>query len=281
MTFSYMYIIPYLRVCVCYNCAMKKQANATGWGKVSGWYEKTVQDEKSTQQEAILPNLVSTLKNSVKDKVVLDLGCGTGFFVHTLLMSGAKKVIAVDVDEELLKVVKQKYMNTDKVEVLQADAEKLEGIDTDSVDVILSVESLVNMRRLDKVTSEMRRVLTGGGKVVAVVNHPCFRVPQSSDWYFDVQGKRQGRVIYKYNTAHEVQIDMNPGSKINKKFTYTFHRSLAEYMKFFSKNRLAVTNMTEIYSNKTSQVGALRKREEDLARKEIPLFLIFELQKFS
>ena len=266
---------------VWYNYTMKKQASATGWGKVSGWYEKTIQDEKSTQQEVILPSLVPIFKNLVKDKVVLDLGCGTGFFIHTLLMSGAKKVVAVDVDEELLKVVRQKYTNTGKVEVLQADAERLEGVATGSVDLILSVESLVNMRRLDKVTTEMRRVLSKDGKVLAVVNHPCFRVPQSSDWYFDVQGKRQGRVIYKYNTAHEVQIDMNPGSKTNKTFTYTFHRSLAEYMKFFNKNRLAVVNMTEVYSNKTSQTGALRKREEDTARKEIPLFLIFELQKFS
>jgi ubiquinone/menaquinone biosynthesis C-methylase UbiE len=260
---------------------MKKQTSATGWGKVSGWYEKTIENEKSTQQEVILPSLLPILKNMVKDKVVLDLGCGTGFFIHTLLISGAKKVMAVDVDEELLRVVKEKYANTDKVEVIQADAEKLGGIDAGSVDVILSVESLVNMRRLDKVITEMRRVLSKDGKALAVVNHPCFRVPQSSDWYYDMQAKRQGRVVYTYSTSHEIKIDMNPGSKINKKFTYTFHRSLTEYMKFFNKNRLAVTNMTEVYSNKTSQAGALRKREEDMARKEIPLFLIFELQKMS
>lgn len=264
-----------------YNRIMKKQVQATGWGKVSGWYEKTIESEKSTQQEVILPILLPLLKSLAKDKVVLDLGCGTGFFIHTLLMSGAKKVVAVDVDEELLQVVRQKYTNTDKAEVIQADAEKLEGVSTSSVDMILSVESLVNMRRLDKVTSEMRRVLTKDGKVLAVVNHPCFRVPQSSDWYFDTQIKKQGRVVYQYGTSHEIKIDMNPGSKVHKNFTYTFHRSLAEYMKFFNKNRLTVTNMIEVYSNKTSQTGALRKREEDIARKEIPLFLVFELQKFS
>lgn len=258
---------------------MKKHNSKTGWGQVSGWYEKTVSDEGSIQQSAILPHLLPYFKKLVKGKVVLDLGCGTGFFIHTLLLAEAKKVIAVDVDAELLKFVKEKYKNIDKVEVLQADAEKLSGVETGSVDLILSVESLVNMRRLDKVTSEIRRVLSADGKVLAVVNHPCFRVPQSSDWYLDLKNRRQGRAVYKYGSGHEIKIDMNPGSRTNKKFTYTFHRSLTDYMKFFSKNRLAVTDISEIYSNKTSEKNALRKREEDAARKEIPLFLVFELQK--
>lgn len=258
---------------------MKKQDNRTGWGGVAAWYDKTINEQSSTQQEVILPALLPFFKNDLKDKVVLDLGCGTGFFINALLMSGASKVLAVDVDEELLKVVREKYKNTEKVKVIQTDAEKLEGVENASADFVLSVESLVNMRRLDKVTSEMRRVLKANGKVLAIVNHPCFRVPQSSDWYLDLKNQRQGRVIYKYSSNHEIKIDMNPGSKTNKKFTYTFHRTLTEYMKFFNKNRLAITNISEIYSNKTSEKNALRKKEEDSARKEIPLFLVLELQK--
>lgn len=258
---------------------MVKQIQKTGWGEVTKWYEETVNAESSVQQEVILPGLLPFFKNLIKDKVVLDLGCGTGFFIHALLISGAKKVIAVDVDDSLLQVVRDRYGKTDKVEIVKADAEKILGVENSSVDVVLSVESLVNMRRLDKVTSEMKRVLKGDGKILAVVNHPCFRVPQSSDWHYDVLKHKQGRVTYKYASPHEISIDMNPGSKTNKKFTYTFHRSLSEYMKFFNQGRLSITDIKELYSHKKSDTKALRKKEEDIARKEIPLFLLLQLQK--
>ena len=38
----------------------------------------------------------------IQDKTILDLGCGTGIFAVGALVTGAKKVIAVDTDREII-----------------------------------------------------------------------------------------------------------------------------------------------------------------------------------
>lgn len=260
--------------------SMKKSLQ-TGWGQVASWYEATISSQSSIQTEVILPSLKGLLAKFGKDKTVLDLGTGTGFFVSPLLETGAKKVLAVDVDDNLLEQVRNKFVTDKRVEVIKNNAEKLESVKTGSVDLLLSVESLVNMQRLDKVLDEAKRVLATDGVFLAVVNHPAFRVPQSSDWYFDQSKNSQGRVVYQYKTDHPIKIDMNPGQKTNKQYTYTFHRSLESYMNLFKRAGFAVSDMKELYSHKKSEKTAKFKQQEDLARQEIPMFLVFELVKKS
>jgi ubiquinone/menaquinone biosynthesis C-methylase UbiE len=229
----------------------------------------------------LLPAIAKVLsKKDLENKTLVDIGCGTGFFLQNLLPSNMSKVVGVDVDEELLQLAKQNLKNNTNLKLFKMSAEKMTALDTNTFDFALSVESLPNIENLDKSVSEMSRILKINGKAYVVVNHPSFRIPQNSDWFYDEKNKRQGRIVYKYKTAQTIKIDMNPGTKVApaKKFTYTFHRSLAEYINTFTKNSLQINKFIEIYSNKQSQFGD-RKQAEDMARNEIPMFLLLELIK--
>jgi ubiquinone/menaquinone biosynthesis C-methylase UbiE len=258
----------------------------TGWGKVATWYENTISKERSTQKDLILPELLKFFPvESAKNKRILDLGCGTGFFLKEYIQQNGpeNKSLGIDIDSELLELANQNLKNLVEkgaVNFMKSDATNLQGIGDKSFDVVLSVESIPNIENLKAFAKEVSRVLVSGGKFVCVVNHPAFRIPQSSDWYFNKEIPAQGRVVYKYKTAHAIKIDMNPGTKNakDKIYTYTFHRPFEEYLNTFTKSGLTFSFMKEISSTKLSQTGP-RQIQEDTARKEIPLFLFMEFKK--
>lgn len=256
----------------------------TGWGKVANWYQNTISSEKSTQKDLILPELLKFLPvESVNGKRILDLGCGTGFFLKEYLQGKAARSLGIDIDKELLELAEENLreeIGQGKVTLMRVDATDLTGIGENSFDIVMSIESIPNIKDFKKFALQVAKVLAPGGKFVAVVNHPAFRVPQSADWYFDKDKQKQGRVVYKYKNSHSIKIDMNPGNKNlkSKIYTYTFHRPFEEYMNTFSKAGLKFSFMKEVCSNRISQFGA-RKKAEDEARDEIPLFLFLEFTK--
>ncbi len=256
----------------------------TGWGKVASWYNNTISAEKSTQKDLILPELLKFLPlSAVKDKRIIDIGCGTGFFLKEYLQGEAEKSLGIDVDNEIIELASENLrheIEQSKVTLLKGDATDLKTVGEKSFDIALSIESIPNINDLKAFAKEVSRVLEIDGKFIAVVNHPAFRVPQSSDWYFDKEKQKQGRVVYKYKNQHAIKIDMNPGNKNSKTkvYTTTFHRPFEEYLNTFTKAGLTFSFMKEICSNKVSQIG-LRKNAEDLARNEIPMFLFLEFIK--
>jgi len=80
-------------------------------------------------------------KNLIKDKVVLDLGCGTGILSLFAASSGAKHVIAVDKSNTIHKAIEIAFENgyQDKITFIHSEIEKVESLGKfQKVDVIIS-----------------------------------------------------------------------------------------------------------------------------------------------
>jgi hypothetical protein len=112
------------------------------------------------------------------------------------------------------------------------------------------------------------------------LNHPAFRIPDHSSWQFDEEHNIQFRRIDTYMSETEKKIDMTPGTRKldEKNFTVSFHRPLQYYAKAFTNAGFTMTRLEEWISPKRSQEGP-RKKAEDHARKEFPLFLCLVLKK--
>lgn len=241
----------------------------TSWGKVSDWYDDTVENPDSYQQKVIMPNLVRIVSPQ-KGVKILDVGCGTGTFARAFSDAGAE-VVGVDLGKELIEIAKKKSSN---IEYLVASADKLSMVTDSNFDVTTIVLAIQNMKNLDKVLEEVSKKLKKDGRLVLVINHPAFRVPQLSDWYFDEVTKIQYRKVARYMSEIEIPIVMNPGERNSEK-TYSFHRPLQVYVKSLVKNGFCITKLEEWISHKESQAGP-RKHSEDKARKEIPMFMCVE-----
>lgn len=247
------------------------------------WYDDYLQDEDNYQNKVILPNLLRLLDlgNLPSKSNILDIGCGQGFFIDKIIKENKDKfnIYGIDLGKDLISIAKKNLSKYNNVFLENADASNVSNIKDNSIDLIYSVLALQNMKDLDKVISEMSRVLKKGGRAVFVINHPSFRIPKESDWYFDNTLRRQGRTVYNYMSDKKYVIDMHPGQKAlsgSNDQTVSFHHPLQFFSKIFYKNSLAILKIEEWISHKKSQKGP-KQQVEDNARKEIPMFMCLEL----
>jgi len=103
-----------------------------------GIHEEMLKDEVRTRtyQMAILNN-----KHLFENKIILDVGCGTGILSMFAVQAGAKHVYAVDcssIINSAKRIVNDNNMS-DKITLLQGKMEEIElPIPTQSVDIIIS-----------------------------------------------------------------------------------------------------------------------------------------------
>lgn len=254
---------------------LSKESKNTSWGGVSDWYDELLEGGEDTyQREVIMPNILRLLSPQ-KGKTILDLACGQGFFSRELAKAGAS-VIGVDISSELIALAKEKRGG---VEYHVSSAENLSFLKDECVDAVVSVLAVQNFKNIAPVFKEACRVLRKGGTFVMVLNHPAFRIPKGSSWGFDEEKNIQYRRVDGYLGEREIPIDMNPSEK-GRKETLSFHRPLQVYSKVLANAGFVIKRIEEWTSHKKSEEGP-RKIAEDRARKEIPIFMMIEVIKFS
>ncbi|HSE56732.1 MAG TPA: class I SAM-dependent methyltransferase [Candidatus Paceibacterota bacterium] len=247
--------------------------NSTSWSSVAPWYDEYLETSAdSYQAKVIAPNLLRMLELK-KGEAVLDVGCGQGYFSRLLAEAGAA-VTGIDISEELITCAKEKG-GTARYFAAPAHDTKLKAYSFDTTLIVLALE---NIKNIDQTFAEIARVLKKEGRVVLVMLHPAFRIPQFSDWGFDTKKNLQYRRVDKYLSEAAIEISQNPFKGTKEAKTVTYHRSLQWYMKVFKKHGFSITAMEEWISHKKSAPG-IRQEAEDRARKEFPMFLALEIGK--
>lgn len=245
----------------------------TSWGGVAHWYDTLLAGTDTYQARVILPNILRAMAIKKGEKV-LDLACGTGFFTRAFFQEGADAT-GVDLGKQLILIAKKE--SPKEINYYSHSAEDLSIFEDNSFNKIVIVLAIQNIEAPHKVFKECARVLVPRGKLFIVLNHPAFRIPKASSWGFDEETKTQYRRIDSYMSDSKVEIEMNP-SKKGGATTVSFHRPLQYYFKTLANSGFAVTRLEEWLSHRESEVGP-RKKAEDKARKEIPMFLFLDVLK--
>ena len=134
-------------------------------------YEKEVEiydtfSECEDEGNKILKKLLENF--SFKDKIVLDIGCGSGKYVK-LIAPLCKKYYALDISKPLLKLAKKKCKNIHNIEYIHANSENI-LLKNESVDVVFSSWGLIG--NIEKIMQEIMRVLKKGGEIWSFGNYP-------------------------------------------------------------------------------------------------------------
>lgn len=101
-----------------------------------GIHEEMLKDEVRTNS---YKNAIYQNKHLFKDKIVLDVGCGTSILSMFAVQAGAKHVYAIDMStiiEKAREIVKVNNMD-DKITLIQGKMEEIE-LPVDKVDIIIS-----------------------------------------------------------------------------------------------------------------------------------------------
>jgi len=255
---------------------MDHNKHDTSWNDVAGWYDRLVGEKGSDYHQSVIIPGVLTLLAPQKGEKILDLGCGQGVLSRKLAESGAL-VTGVDASKNLIKISQSRAQRNPNLHYVVADAAALDNFSHESFDAAASILSLQNMENMEAVIKESSRVLKKNGRLVIVINHPCFRIPRQSGWGFDEKRKLQYRRVDAYLTSLKIPIQMHPGHQPSK-VTWSFHRPLSVYFEAFKAHGLVVISLEEWTSHRESLPGKT-KRTEDRARAEIPLFLAITAKK--
>lgn len=100
----------------------------------------------------------------VQGKSVGDIACGTGYGVRHLAESGAANVIGVDLCEQAIEYARTKHQ-TDRCSFIAADAAAT-GLDSESLDVVTSFETIEHVPDDKVLVTEFARLLKPGGVLI-------------------------------------------------------------------------------------------------------------------
>ena len=138
--------------------------------KSKNYYEENDIYEIFSIAEDKSNKIYECLLSNIKNRIVLDLGCGTGKFMQKFYMETVK-YYGLDLSKEQLKIAKQK-VNNENVQFICCSAENI-PLPDNSVDVIISTWVLGTILEIDKrnkVFNEMKRVLKKDGSIYLVEN---------------------------------------------------------------------------------------------------------------
>ena len=250
---------------------MKKKDNAnTSWEKASSWYDQAVGETGHYYHEkVILPNLSRLLcLQEGSTASYLDLACGQGILSRYLPKSSS--YIGVDLSSSLIASAKEKNTHKDHTFVV-SDITKSIPITKKDFDFCTIILALQNVEHPVKAFLNASKCLKQGGKLVLVMNHPCFRIPKQSSWGIDEENQIQYRRIDGYYQSRTIPIQMHPSLGSKSATTPSFHHPISAWTLWLHEAGFAIEWMEEWCSDKVS-TGKNAKREDD-SRQEIPLFL--------
>lgn len=132
------------------------------------YWEKVVKNPSSSYKKLFEQEKDYLRKNINNQDIVLDVGCGDGRNILSIV-DIAKKIVGIDIDEKAISDAKENLKKYDNVEVVLGSAFKLPFEDKKFTKVILSM-TLVNFNtNKAKALEELRRVVVDSGQILISV----------------------------------------------------------------------------------------------------------------
>lgn len=123
----------------------------------------------------------------LRDRRVLDLGCGFGWHCRYAREQGARSVMGVDLSKKML--VRAKATTNDPAIEYRKSAIEDVDFSPNQFDIVISSLALHYVERFDAVCRNVYRWLVPNGSFVFSVEHPMFTSREEQDWHRDSNGK--------------------------------------------------------------------------------------------
>ena len=130
--------------------------------------KKTHLLESEQRRSYLNPNKILSFLGLQPNHIVADLGCGSGVFTVPLSKK-VKKVYGIDIEPKMIQVLDQKILkkNIKNIKTLLSNGIKI-PVETASLDLLITVNTLHEFKNRNKVFKEIYRVLNPTGKLAVV-----------------------------------------------------------------------------------------------------------------
>lgn len=200
---------------------------------------------------------VKSFAGDLSGKELLDAGCGDGWYSNYFYQQNAF-VTGCDGSSGMIQIARAKYP---AIRFDLVDLQTFLPYHNRQFDVVFCNLVLMDVKHIEKLASEISRILKPGGSFFFSIVHPCFYL---GNWEIDEAGKKV-KIISNY---------IGQRSETNNFWGITthYHRPISYYFNLFFDSGLFVNRLEE---------PAIPVDDSDDATFRIPLFLFAKLTKSS
>lgn len=250
--------------------------SSQSWDPVAEWYAGWSGVHGSDHHRRVAIPTVMALLELRRGERVLDVGCGPGALAAHVARAGAEYT-GVDASRKLVRLAERHHGDYGRFVVGDATRQDLLAeVGRERFDAVVYLLSLQDIDPLAETIRLASGAVRSGGRLVALMVHPCFRMPRQSGWGWDPGRKLRFRRIDSY---------MSPGAVPMKRYggtgggaTRSYHRPLEQYAKALASAGFLIQRLDEIpYARRST--GSPNSRAEQRSNEEIPLFLAIRALK--
>lgn len=209
------------------------------------------------------PALISLSKPHIKNKDILELGCGSGLFIKKILKYKPKSITGFDLSEGLLKLAKESYP---EIKFFQGSVEKT-PFKKNMFNTVISGLTLHYIKDLMKVFKEVNRILRLNGNFIFSIHHPLMECLESEN------KSHKNFFLSAYNHNNEYKWKMMEGMEL-----ISYHHTFEYLINGLIKSGFAIQYIKETYPDKLSK--KIHPEEYEKAIK-YPAFLVMEVKKVN
>jgi len=244
---------------------MKRQIKIA-YDKLAEEYLALRKEDSSVKfyKEVLETPFLLKLVGDVKNKHVLDLGCGPGVHARMLAEKGAK-VIGIDNSAVSIRLAKKE---SPKSRFYIGDIERL-PFASKSFDVVFSAMVIGHLKDWNRTFKEVNRVLRNDGTFVFSIYNPFREVVNKKEW----KGE-EFRVIENYFDEKTICDAWGNG---NKKFVVSHHhKTYGTIIKFIIKNGFEIIDYEDCRPPKWAKQKYPKAYNETI---NIPNFCVWKMIK--
>lgn len=202
-------------------------------------------DEFISQGDVFRKNLLDKaildLLGNIRERNILDAGCGQGYFSKILNDSGAK-TIGIDESEKLISIARSKNKENKSLEFIRHNLKNDLPFDDHKFDAVLCNMVLMDIDPIDGVIKEFSRVLKNNGELIFSIIHPIFSSGKTGKTFLEkIFIKTPHYKINSYKTPEKKiwHFSHLPGK------TNIYHRPIEYYAKQLNKNSFLIKEILE------------------------------------
>lgn len=185
-----------------------------------------------------MPTTLKLLEN-VKNKKILDLGCGPGFYTKILNENGAK-IKGIDISEESIKIAQKENPS---IELKVGDITKKLPFKNSEFDIVLSSLVLDHIENWNPVFKEVNRVLKKGGMFIFSTYNPVVFKVKRKKWFF-----KKIREYYGYFDENMVK------EHWGKEIIEHHHKTYGTRIRFIVNNGFEIIDYEDSFPSKESEI---------------------------
>src|SRR5579872_2728278 len=174
---------------------------------------------------------------TLRDKRVLDPGCGFGWHCRYAREQHARSVVGVDISEKMITRAKAST-NDPAIKYYRLAIEDIE-FSAEEFDVVISSLAFHYVERFDIVCQKVYHCLMPGGAFVFSVEHPIFTALAAQDWYYGQHGERLHWPVDHYQDEGLRQARFLDHDVVK------YHRTLATYLNTVIDAGFIITRLSE------------------------------------